>query len=67
MGNKTKRQWTRRELEKHIKKQGWYFLRNTDGSHKIYSNGTKTISIQLEPNCMQIKRLFKENNLLINC
>jgi len=48
-----------------ILKQNGYILLRTKGSHFIYSNGNRTISINKDLNMMVARRLIKENQLCI--
>lgn len=42
-----------------------YRLIRTKGSHFIYTNGTRTISINKDLNVMVARRLIKKNELII--
>lgn len=59
-------QFTKRQFIKIVEKNGYHFSRNS-GSHSIYVNNKgKHISIPLSMNICVIRRLIKENNLIID-
>jgi predicted RNA binding protein YcfA (HicA-like mRNA interferase family) len=59
-------QFTKREFIKIIEKNGYYYSRN-NGSHSIYKNDVGNhISIPKSMNICIIRRLIKENNLIVN-
>lgn len=43
-----------------------YILDRQSGSHKIYTNGTSTVSVPKKINKMIALRLIKENRLEVN-
>lgn len=64
------KEFTSREVKSILKRNGFYFLREAKGSHTIYSNGIRTISIPTKGsgrtiNKMMFLRLAKENSLNI--
>lgn len=64
------KEYTSREVKSILKRNGFYFLREAKGSHTVYSNGIKTISIPTKGsgkavNKMMFLRLVKENSLNI--
>ncbi len=52
-----------REFEKILSRNGYHELRS-NGSHFIYTNGKKKISVNKDLNEMVRKRLIKENKLM---
>ena len=58
------RKYTFRDMEKILKKNGYSHVRSK-GSHKIYSNGKRTISVNVDLNKVVALRLIKENKLNI--
>lgn len=48
-----------------ILKDNKYTLNRIKGSHFVYSNGERTVSINKDLNMMVAKRLIKENDLCI--
>ena len=64
-----KREYSTKEVLAILDSNGYYLLRTTKGSHKIYSDGVHTISIPTKNkmvNKMLFARLVRENNLIIN-
>lgn len=63
---KIKRQYSRREIEKILKYNGWHLARQ-NGSHKIYMNdeGHHVTIGSCSYNSMIFQRLIKENNMNI--
>lgn len=57
------RQYDLRHFQKILKTNGYEKIRQ-NGSHLIYSNGTKRIVINATCNRMVTRRLIKENNLV---
>ncbi len=56
---------SKREFQRILINNGYKVIRN-HGDHKIYSNGTRTISINLtNPNQMVMKRLIKDYGLTV--
>jgi len=47
-----------------LKRNGYDLIRKK-GSHFIYSNGQRTVSINKDLNMMVARRLIKENGLLV--
>lgn len=63
---KIKNQWDFKDVVKMLKDNGYSFKRNTQGSHKIYSNGVSDISIPFtNKNPMFVRRIIKEYNLVV--
>lgn len=66
MSNKEKTsEWTYRKFTQLLKQNGYTLKRSNGTSHRIYTNGKNTISINNHPNRMLVKRLIKENNLKV--
>lgn len=57
------KQWTFKEFSKLLENNGFSYLRVGKGSHYIYTNGTRNISVPKSMNCCVIRRLVKENDL----
>lgn len=58
-------QYSKREFEKVLRENGFYYSRNS-GSHLIYKNERgRHISIPQSMNMCVIRRLIKENNLIV--
>mgnify|MGYP000929597841 CR=1 FL=1 len=59
-----KKQWKKSEIERLLKSNGYYLIRQGKGTHEIWGNdcGNK-ISIPLSCHYLIINRLIKENNL----
>lgn len=53
-----------KKMRKVLDMNGYKLIR-TKGSHFIYSNGTRTISINKDLNMMVARRLIKENGLCL--
>ena len=55
----------RRDFEKILRKNG-FVLNRSKGSHDIYKKGERHISIphRTDINCMLMRRLIRENNLI---
>lgn len=53
-----------KNMVKILKRNGYGLVRKK-GSHFIYSNGTRTISINKDLNMMVARRLIKENKLIV--
>lgn len=62
-----KKQWTKREIDKLLKENGYAIKKGRGkGTHRIYINSFgDIISIPKSRNRMIIKRLIKENNLVL--
>ncbi len=59
-------QYSKREFDKVLRQNGFHYVRSS-GSHSIYMNSTgKHISIPLSMNMCIIRRLIKENNLVVS-
>lgn len=57
--------YTKRDFEQMMKHNGYTVVRGRGrGSHTVYSNGTRSLSIPLTYNKMIIKRLIKEYGLV---
>ena len=55
----------KREFHRVLLNNGYKCVRN-HGDHKIYSNGTRTISINIsKPNRMVMNRLVRDYNLVV--
>ena len=57
-----------RDVDRILKRNGYWVERMGSTSHVVYSNGTNTISIPgrgsgKDVNAMLIRRIFKENNI----
>lgn len=58
--------YSQRDVQKLMKKNGFERVPNRGkGSHSIYSNGNRTISICRSCNTMIIRRLIKEYGLTV--
>lgn len=52
-----------RDMQKILYNNGYECIR-TKGSHFVYNNGTKTVVVNRNINCMVAGRLIKENGLI---
>ena len=57
------KQYTEKEFNIILLKNGYHHVR-TSGSHSIYTNGIRTISVPMSYNCCILRRLIKENSLI---
>lgn len=51
-----------KEMKKILRANGYEYIR-CKGSHFMYSNGTNTIAVNKDLNCMVARRLIKQYNL----
>ena len=51
-----------KKMKKILRSNGYEYIR-CKGSHFIYSNGTNTIAVNKDLNCMVARRLIKQYNL----
>ncbi len=59
-----RKQYNPREAEKLLKNNGFIAIR-TNGSHRVYSNGKRSVCIPIvKLNPMLFRRIIKENNLV---
>lgn len=62
---RTKRQWTLKEAERIFNQNG--YVRKRHGEHWVYVNDSGNhIAIPKNPNPMIMRRLIKENNLVVD-
>lgn len=68
-GEKMKtKEYSVREVIDLLEQNGYVFKRTTKGSHKIYSNGERSIAIPVQHksvNRVMFARLIKENGLAV--
>lgn len=58
-------QYSKREFDKVLRQNGFHYVRNS-GSHSIYENDRgKHISVPPSMNMCVIRRLIRENNLIV--
>lgn len=63
--SRTKREWTLREAERLFNKNG--YVRKRRGEHWIFVNENgKHIAVPNHPNAMMMRRLIKENRLVVD-
>ena len=62
-------EYSTREVQQILQRNGYSLIRTTRGSHNVYSNGKRNISIPVQNktvNRMLFMRLVKENNLMLD-
>lgn len=62
-------EYSTREVQQILRRNGYTLTRTTKSSHNVYSNGKRNISIPVQNktvNKMLFMRLVKENNLKID-
>ena len=65
MSRKINRQWNYDDFVRLLDYNNYTLIRQS--KHMIFSNGSNKIAIpKIKPNQMVIRRLIKENNLIIN-
>lgn len=58
--------YTKREFQKILKKNCFYFLRNGKGDHKIYSNGRDIMSVTFPMKKTTTLKLIREYHLKVD-
>lgn len=64
---KVKTQYTRREFERLLLNNNYYFKRHGKGSHDIWTNGNRDVTVPRKIHCMLAKRIIYENALILTC